>query len=514
MSPPAGTASHRSQDQSEVEAFLAGAAAHGAGPVERIETHCAVVFLAGDFVHKMKKAVSYAFLDFSTLAKRKAAIVHELERGRAIAPGIYLDVVPVTREPSGALALGGTGTPVEWTLRMHRFAQDRLLSAVAEAGGLTDALARELGFRIAAMHADAAPRPGGRDDVAAVIERTILPTLREQPETFAPARVEAMAGAFAGSLAEVGALLDARGRTGLVRLVHGDLHLSNIVLLDGRPTPFDAIEFDDRIATSDVAYDLAFLLMDLWQRGHRRAANLVLSRYLERSGDLAGLALLPLFMAMRAAIRGMIAGMRGRTEVAGGYFAWAERFLAPAPPRLVAVGGLSGTGKTTLALALAPYIGRPPGAVVLRADVIRKGLFGVGETDQLPVEAYRPEASARVYRAIAARAAEALAAGHGALADAVHAGAEERAAIAKVAGAAGVRFSGLWLAAPEATLLQRVAGRSGDASDADATVVRRQLGYDLGEIAWDRLDASGGAKAVLGAALARLEIDPDQAEGT
>jgi uncharacterized protein len=313
-------------------------------------------------------------------------------------------------------------------------------------------------------------------------------------------------------------LLMARGEAGLVRRGHGDLHLGNIALIEGRPVPFDALEFDPVVASGDVLYDLAFLLMDLVERKLAPAANVVLNRYLtetRRREDLDALAALPFLMSMRAAIRAKVTAARAavapavdRTATersATAYFDLATALIAPPPARLVAVGGLSGTGKSLLARALAPDVLPHPGAVVLRSDIERKALFGAAETDRLPAEAYTPEITARTYAVLVDKAGRTIAAGHSAIVDAVFSDTAEREAVAAIAGASGVTFAGLFLTADLATRVARIGHRTGDASDADAAVARRQEEYALGSLDWSTVDASGTpddtlarAKAVLG----------------
>jgi len=287
--------------------------------------------------------------------------------------------------------------------------------------------------------------------------------------------------------------------------------LRNIVLLDGRPTLFDGVEFNDEISCTDVLYDLAFLLMDLWRRRLPCHANTVWNRYLAETADLDGASLLPLFLSCRAAVRAKTSATAARLQrdaqrgselegMAREYLAMAECFLHPPHPCLVAVGGLSGSGKSTLALSLAPSVGAVPGAVVLRSDETRKRLCGVPPLQRLGPEGYSSQVSERVYSTLAEQAALVLRAGHSVVADAVYARAADRLVIEQVARAASVPFIGLWLDAPESLLIDRTTQRRHDASDADAGIVRLQRAQDTGDIRWCRLDASGPAPSVVSSA--------------
>jgi predicted kinase len=255
--------------------------------------------------------------------------------------------------------------------------------------------------------------------------------------------------------------------------------------------------------------------MDLVERGLSAAANIVLNRYLaetRRPEDLDALAALPLFLSMRAAIRAKVTAARleaakaaarpAIARVARTYFALAVSLIAPAPPRLVAIGGLSGTGKSVLARALAPEIPPAPGAVVLRSDTERKARFGIGETERLPADAYAPAVTAAIYASLSDKARRVIAAGHSAIVDAVFARPSERAAIA--AAAKDTPFIGLFLTTDLATRVARVGARNVDASDADAAVARAQEDYDLGGLDWTRVDASGPPEETLARAKAKL----------
>jgi aminoglycoside phosphotransferase family enzyme/predicted kinase len=438
----------------------------------------------------------------------------ELEVNHPYAPAIYRRAVAITRADDGTLAIGGKGEPVEWAVEMRRFDETQTLDHLAESRRIDDVLADALGRAVARAHA-AAPIAKAADFTHALSEIIAQNDveLRAAPELFPPRTVSALTDATRGAFERVRALLAARERAGRVARGHGDLHLGNIVLLDGVPVLFDAIEFDPKIATGDVLYDLAFLLMDLIERKLTQAANIVLNRYLNetrRAEDLDALAALPLFLSLRAAIRAKVAAARralgaaGAEQSARDYFALAGKLLAPQPPILVAVGGLSGTGKSLLARALAAEILPEPGAVVLRSDVERKVLFAAAEADRLPETAYARDVTTQVYAALIDKARRVTGAGHSAIVDTVFADAGERAAIVKAGD--GVAFHGLFLTADLATRLSRVGGRKDDASDADAAVARRQEQYDLGAMQWTLVDASGSPEQTLRRAKAALGL--------
>jgi hypothetical protein len=503
--------------QNDVLAFLADPATHGGQSVKRIDTHAASVFLAGDHALKIKRAVRFPFLDYSTLDKRKASCDAELAVNAPYAPEIYRRVVAITRRPNGALVIGGDGPPVEWAVDMRRFDEQRTLDHLT--GEIDEALADALGHAVAAAHARA--RPVNAEPWIAAISTYIgdhAGAFRKYSDIFDRAEIDSFARAEQAAYARIVSLLRSRARRGLVRRIHGDLHLGNIALIDGEPVLFDAIEFSDIIASGDLLYDLAFLLMDLCERGLTQAANIVFNRYLtetHKAEDLDGLVALPFFLAMRAAIRAVVtlARMEGaapadRTGIAASartYFDFARHAIDSPKPVFIAVGGLSGTGKTRLARAIAPLTGPMPGALIVRSDVERKALFGAGETQKLPELAYTAAVNGRVYTLLADKARRVLAARHAVIVDAVFAQAGERAALAAASEAAGVPLHGLFLTADLQTRLERVGTRQRDASDATDEVARTQENYGLGPLDWQQIDASGTPEET--AARARAALD-------
>jgi aminoglycoside phosphotransferase family enzyme/predicted kinase len=487
--PPSGGAGVLPPDLHD---WLSKGAGRGWGLDRVVATSLAWVFLYREAVLKLKRPVDFGFVDFTTLEKRRWAVERELAFNRSIAPDIYRTVHAITRS-DGGLQLDGPGDAVEWALEMRRFDENAVLLDHPEA--VRDNLAEKLGRQIGRFHA-AAPlgaKGGGAAGMAEVVESnsrqfTGLPG-------FAPNLLRRLTERTWAALHNVERLLDERLAAGYVRRCHGDLHLGNILLEQGRPVLFDCIEFNDAIAEIDVLYDLAFLLMDLHLRDATAGANRVLNGWLDETArtfgpDLwRGLAALPLWQAVRATIRAHVCGHAGDLAQGARYLDAAERHLEPAAPVLIAIGGLSGSGKSTLARAIAPKLDPSPGAVVLRSDEIRKRLWRTAPTARLPSEAYDAGVSAQVYDAMLATAETCLNAGWPVILDAVFLDAQERSRAEAAARAADVPFAGVWLEGPAELLKARLAARGPDASDADALVLEQQLARASAEMTWMHLPA-------------------------
>jgi uncharacterized protein len=489
-------------DQTETVAFLTRLA--GAPPVE---THISYLFLGRDTVWKLKKAVRLPFLDFTRIEDRRHFCERELALNAPAAPGLYRDVVPVVRQPDGAHTLAEPrefphgviqdgeiqdGEIQDWVVRMSPVPPGDFLDERAAAGGLSAALLDQIADAVAAFHLSLPPVAGVRPDMAAIAEGNVRSAL----SAGLPAQqVTAWHDAISAGLRSRAQWRDARAASGFVRRCHGDLHLGNLCLWQGRPTLFDALEFDEALGTIDVAYDLAFLLMDLEHRLDRSAANRVLNRYVARTGDADLAAGLPVFLSMRAMVRAHVDARSGHPDQAGEYLTAATRYPRPPKPVLIAIGGLPGTGKSTLARAMAPSLGAAPGALIPRSDEIRKRQHNVAPEQRLPPGAYTDQKTRAVFSELANMAETTARGGHAVIADATFMDLNHRSMIQAAAARAGVQFLGIWLTAPQALLERRIAGRSGDASDATIAVLHSAAGNDPGAAGWHAIDASDGVAA-------------------
>ena len=498
-------------DLDDISHFLR---AHVGASAQVIDTHISRVVIGAERAYKIKKPVSFSYLDFSTREKRAAACENEVAINRRTAPHIYLGARRITRESDGSLALDGAGETIETIVEMRAFDQADLFDAMAQRGALTAEHMTRLTERLVVFHreAQAGTDIGGAKAMAQILaldEGALAGSGLATPE-----RIAHFESALREKLNALAPLLDSRARTGKVRRCHGDLTLRNICLFEGEPTPFDAIEFDARLATIDILYDLAFLLMDLIHRGVAGHANLVFNRYLDAADETDGLSALPFFMAVRASIRAHVTATQAKSAQgdkaarlmteAQDYFVLAERLIAPREKELVAVGGFSGSGKSTLAAALAPHLGLAPGARVLSSDRIRKALHGVEPTQRLPPEGYAPDVSERVYADMRRAAARILARGGAVVADAVFDRADLAASIEQVARDADVKFTGFWLEASRENMARRIEARRGDPSDATIDVLDMQMKKGAAPEGWRKLDTARERSAISAEALAAI----------
>jgi len=458
-----------------------------------IETACAHVFLGKDAAWKLKRHADLGYADFSTTERRKWALDRELEFNKAAAPDIYRAVRRVTREADGRLALDGAGEAVDHVLEMRRFDERGVLAARPEA--VTGDLAEALGRMIAGFHAEAPLRPAGGLTALSFTVGSNAQLLRETCEGLDQDRVETMIALTEAELERQAPLLAHRSASGFSRRCHGDLHLGNILLEDGRPVLFDCIEFSDLLSDLDVQYDLAFLLMDLDFRDRRDAAVRALSGYMDEAARTfppeiwQGLASLPLMLSVRAGVRAHVSAHSSDPAAARAYVEAAIAHLSPPPPVLAAVGGLSGSGKSHFSRAVAPWLGASPGAVILRTDEIRKRLMNIPPTTTMDPATYTAEFYVRTYDTMIDNARALLKAGRAVVLDATFIDPGLRARVEALATECGVPFRGAWMDAPVEVLEARVANRTGDASDATVAVLHDQVGRLKEPPGWSTVDA-------------------------
>ncbi|MCB1916947.1 MAG: AAA family ATPase [Rhodocyclaceae bacterium] len=471
-------------DQLRMIAALREPRAHpfATGAIELIETHISWVLLAGEHAYKIKKAVGLDFLDYCTLEDRRFFCREELRLNRRTAPDIYLDVVPITG-PADEACIDGAGPVIDYAVHMRRFDADAVLSRVLE-GEPPPGLARHLADAVARFHlalpaspdADLHGRPEDIQQACAQVCARLTTLVLDAEPLDCVRRLQDWTAAEGHRLETVFA---ARRRAGYVRECHGDLHCGNVLLRNGQVIPFDGIEFSASLRTIDVIDDLAFLLMDLQARGHPRVAQDCLNRYLEQTGDYAGLAPLHFYWCYRALVRAMVEIMQvapeGSTHVPAGalhYLDQASRQTRPSRSAIILTRGLSGVGKSSLSRRLCAHIG----AVQLRADVIRSQRYGSG-SERSP-DKYSEAANDATYQALARLTAQVIDAGWPVVADATFLKRRQRDRFQRLAEHLGVPLATIDFHAPHALLRQRIAERvsaGNDPSEADLDVLDHQI---------------------------------------
>jgi aminoglycoside phosphotransferase family enzyme/predicted kinase len=474
-------------DTESVRTLLRGSAyGHPVAGLRLIETHISWVLLTGTYAYKLKKPVDYGFLDFSTLERRRHYCEEEVRLNRRFAPSIYLDVVPVVLA-EGSLHIGGaSGEIVDYAVRMRQFDESGLLSRELEAGRFGPAQALELGRWLAALHRGLQPRDpprageaGSPESFIAALNQNfeqIRNRLTGEPRMQRLAETEAWATA---RYRAVEALLRQRAAGGLVRESHGDLHLHNVVRMDGRLLAFDCIEFSEHFRVMDLQAELAMLVMDQERRGCRREASACFNAYLEDAGDYEGVGVSSLFRCYYALVRAKVALLGPTPDDADGYLELARAYGAPRSPSLWLMHGFSGSGKTTVAQQMLMELE----AVRIRSDVERKRLFGFAATSRSGAREvregiYSDGTTDAVYERLAALASLVLRSGIHCIVDAAFLRAGQRDRFAGLATGLRVPCRIVSCEAVADTLRARVAQRSAqaaDASEAGPAVLEDQL---------------------------------------
>src|SRR5262245_51280313 len=459
-----------------------------------LQTHISWVVLTGTYAYKIKKPVNLGFVDFSTLAQRHFFCQEELRLNRRLAPQLYLEVVALYGTPERP-QFHGEGAPIEYAVKMAQFAQETLLSHLIDAGQLQVSHIDRLAHEVSAFHAriataDPMSRFGTPEAIYQPVQENFQHLFDAIDDPVRQAHARGLEAWCQRTFAARRPDFVARKRDGCVRECHGDMHLGNMILLDDEVVIFDCIEFNEDLRWIDVASDVAFLTMDLEDRGRPDLAHRFLNGYLEATGDYGLLALLPFYLMYRAMVRAKVAGIRlGQSHLSpeetahvraafGSYLDLAEQYTRPSRPRLLITYGLSGSGKTFAT----QHLVEATGAIRIRSDVERKRLFGLAplerSTDRSDLNLYTPDATQRTYAHLAQQAARVVEAGFTAVVDATFLKRAQRDAFRRLAAQLGVPFMILEFRAHAETLQHRVGQRGmqgTDASEADLAVLSAQF---------------------------------------
>jgi len=467
----------------------ASAYPHDISAVTIVKTHISWVLLTGLYAYKIKKPVHFGFLDFSTLERRRFCCQEELRLNRRLAADLYLEVVSITGTPEQP-KIGGTGVTIEYAVKMLQFPSGALLSERAQCDQLDAGEIDQLAGLIARFHETiavaGADSPYGTDDTIHhwFVENFdhIRPLLGNTPQRQQLHALQTWGDAQWCNMAQ---FMRSRKQQGYVRECHGDLHLSNMTLIDGKVTLFDCIEFNPELRWIDVISEVAFLVIDLMHYGYEPYAFRFLNRYLQHTGDYAGLALLRYYLVYRALVLAKVALLRRAQQdhqaVCPEYAVFAdlaERFIGKAQPALIITHGYSGSGKSTWASRLAEKIT----AIQLRSDVERKRLFAYQPLDNTGSDInqglYAPAAGQQTYRRLAELARTVLDSGFSVIVDAAFLKIEQRELFRQLASDCNVPFLIIDFQASEAEMSRRIQHRQqqqNDASEATLAVLQQQL---------------------------------------
>lgn len=510
------------EDQSDIIKALSTPAIYGKNvkKVTKMESHIALIFLAGDMVYKLKRAVIYPTVDFSSPEKRKLACIAEMKRSTVYAPHLIIGIKPIRRLKNGKIRIGGhLGQEVDTVIVERRIPQKHLLDFLLPSPSFDRFETMDLAEQLAELHTKAKTfrSKWGVSAIRSLI-LNIETTLGYFPEIFNPVKVNSLTHASLDMLKQHERLITFRQKTGRVKKCHGDLSLSNIAYDKKRFLFFSPIEYNENLDCIDTLYDLAYVTMDLEMKGLRRLSNILFNHYMSYMNDIEGFPLFPLYQSLRASFRAtvyakrtaLLSGEEKRkaTLHAKEYFALARRFMADFKPILIACGGLSGSGKSRIAREIGGVMAPAPGAVILRDDVIKKQITGLAPHQRFNKTLDTPAFEKIVYDVLRQQATTALRTGACVIVDALFNDAVQRKGIEKLAQKMGIPFLGLWMDAPLNVRTMRVKRRKRNPSDIrKEDELESQLNLKTGKISWKIVDTSGTKEETMKKVSAILKKD-------
>ena len=459
-----------------------------AEPIKLVQTHVSYVVLTGEYAYKIKKAVNFGFLDFSSLEKRKHFCEEEIRMNRAIAPELYLEVVPITEIKPGKLVLEGDGEIVEYAVKMLQLPQENLLSELFSAGKLTEKHLEELGKTVADFHAVAitSDRITSFGEVEKI--RESFDSNYQQTEKYigivqTKEQFDVTKKYTNNFFAEKKELFKQRRDNNKIKECHGDLHLRNIWWWQNKIRLFDRIEFNEPFRFVDVMYEIAFTVMDLDARGRSDFGNIFLNTYIEQTGDWEGLQVLPLYLSRQAYVRAKVTSFllddpnippevkEDSKKIAADYYRLAWEYTKSKPGKLILMSGLSGSGKTTVAKKLAKNIG----AILIRSDAVRKHIAGIALDEKGGDDLYSAEMNQKTYNRLLKLGIILAAIGFPVILDAKYDRTSLRQRAIDKAKSNGIPLQILHCSAPISVLKERLSQRTRDISDATPDLLDKQI---------------------------------------
>lgn len=455
-------------------------------PIQLIQTHVSYVLLTGDFAYKVKKAVNFGFLDFSTLEKRHHFCEEELRLNQRGAAELYLAALPIIQE-GDRFCLGGEGEPVEYAVKMKQFSTGTLFTDLFDRGELTEALLEQLAIVLAEFHAKATTNDYIRSFGTVAQVRQSIDENYEQtvayiggPQT--QAQFDQTREYTDRLFAEQEAIFNRRIEQDRIRECHGDVHLRNIALWHNQILLFDCIEFNEPFRFVDVMFDIAYIIMDLDARGRQDLSNRFLNAYLEQTGDWEGLLVLPLYLSRQSYVRAKVTSFllndpsipeavkQEAAQTAARYYQLAWEYTQPKAGQIILMSGLSGSGKSTVARQLSALTG----GIQIRSDAVRKHLAGIGLNQRGDDSLYSLEMTQKTYDRLLTLGTTLAQQGYTVILDAKYDRQELRQAVLEAATERQISIHILYCTAPAPILQERIQGRVGDISDATTEVLTQQ----------------------------------------